>query len=62
MTIWRLHIHKVVHRLPDSWSNWSLEMLVFEKKGKPEYPEKKLSGQRKEPTTTQPTNGVDAGI
>ena len=37
MTIWRLHIHKVVLRLPDSWSNWSLEMLVFEKRGKPEY-------------------------
>ena len=62
MTIWRLHIHKVVHRLSDSWSNWSLEMLVFEKKGKPEYPEKNLSWQKKEPTTTQLTNGVDAGI
>ena len=27
--IWRKHIHKVVLHLPDSWSNWNLEMLVF---------------------------------
>jgi len=26
-------------------------MLVFEKRGKAEYPEKKLSEQRREPTT-----------
>ena len=37
--IWRKHIHKVVLRLPDSSSNWNLEMLVFEERGKPEYPE-----------------------
>ena len=37
--------------LPDSWSNWNLEMLVFEERGKPEYPEKNLSEQRREPTT-----------
>ena len=49
--IWREHIHKVVLRLPDSWSNWNLQMLVFEEKGKPEYPEKNLSEQRREPTT-----------
>ena len=49
--IWRWHIHKVVLRLPDSWSNWNLEMLVFEERGKPEYPEKNLSEQRREPTT-----------
>ena len=30
---------------PDSWSNWNLEILVFEERGKPEYPEK-----RREPT------------
>ena len=41
----------VVLRLPDSWSNWNLEMLVFEKRGKPEYPEKNLSEQGREPTT-----------
>ena len=33
--IWRQHIHKVVLRLPDSWSNWNFEMLVFEERGKP---------------------------
>ena len=37
--------------LPDSWSNWNLEMLVFEERGKPEYPEKNRSEQRREPTT-----------
>ena len=26
---------------PDSWSNWNLDMLVFEERGKAEYPEKK---------------------
>ena len=31
--IWRQHIHKVVLRLPDSWSNWNLKMLVFEERG-----------------------------
>ena len=41
----------VVLRLPDSWLNWNLEMLVFEKRGKPEYPEKNLSEQGREPTT-----------
>ena len=30
---------------------WNLEMLVFEERGKPEYPEKNLSEQRREPTT-----------
>ena len=53
ITIWRWHIHIVivVLRLPDSWSNWNFEMLDFEKKGNPEYPEKNLSEQRREPTT-----------
>jgi len=38
-------------RLPGSWSNWNLEILVFEETGKPEYPEKNLSEQGREPTT-----------
>ena len=29
-----------------SRSNWNLEVLVFKERGKPEYPEKKLSEQR----------------
>ena len=41
----------MVLRLPDTWSNWNLKMLVFEERGKPEYPEKNLSEQRREPTT-----------
>ena len=44
------HPH-VVLRLPDSWSNWNLEMLVFEERRKPEYHEKNLSEQWREPTT-----------
>ena len=34
-----------------SRSNWNLELLVFEETGKPEYPEKNLSEQSREPTT-----------
>ena len=37
--------------LLDSWLNWNLEMSVFEEREKPEYPEKNLSEQRREPTT-----------
>ena len=43
----------MVLRLPDSWSNWNLEMLVFEERGKPEYPEKNLSEQRRERTNNK---------
>jgi len=32
-------------------SHWTLEMLVFEERGKPEYMEKNLLEQRREPTT-----------
>ena len=38
-------------------------MLVFEERGKPDYPEKNLSEQgRVNQQQTQPTYGVDAGI
>ena len=37
-------------------------MLVFEERGKPEYPEKNLRKQRKEPTTNSNTYGVDPGF
>ena len=33
------------------WIELELEMLVFEERGKPEYPENNLSEQRREPTT-----------
>ena len=49
--IWRYQIHEVVLRPPDSWSNWNLEMFVFRERGKPEYLEKNLPEQRREPTT-----------
>ena len=41
----------IILRLPDSRSNWNLEMLVFEERRKPEYPEKNLSEQGREPTS-----------
>ena len=41
----------MVLRLPDSWSNYNLEMFVFEERGKPEYLEKSPSEQGKEPIT-----------
>ena len=34
-----------------SRSNWNLVVLVFDERGKPEYPEKNLSDQSREPTT-----------
>ena len=37
--------------LDDSRSIWNLEMVVFKERGKPEYPEKNLSEQGREPTT-----------
>ena len=37
--------------LDNSRSNWNMEMLVFEERGKPEYPEKILLEQGREPTT-----------
>ena len=45
--IWRKHIHDVVLRLPDSWSNWNLGMLVFEERGKLEYGEKPLGARER---------------
>ena len=54
----------MVLRLPDSWSNWSLEMLVFDERGIPEYLENTLSKQGREPTTnsTRINYDDDAGI
>ena len=54
----------MVLRLPDSWSNWNLEMLVFGERGKPEYPEENLSQQGGEPTTNSthmPAPGFEPG-
>ena len=48
--IWRKHIHEVVLRLPDSWSNWNLDMLVFEETENLST-EKNLSEKGREPIT-----------
>ena len=37
--------------VPDSWSNWNLEVLIIDKRGKMDYLEKNLSEQGREPTT-----------
>ena len=42
-------------------SNWSLEMLIFEERGKPENPEKNLPEQSKEPTTNLTHSGPEPG-
>ena len=42
--IWKKLIHKLVLRLPDCWSNWSLEMMVFEETGKTGVPGEKPFG------------------
>ena len=53
----------MVHRLPDSWSNGNLELLVFEQGGKKEYLVEKISRSNGEnQQQTRPTYGVDAGI
>ena len=45
----------MVLRLPDSWSNWNLEMFWFLRRG-----ENRSKGQNQQ--QTQPTYGVDAKI
>ena len=50
----------MVPRLPDSWSNWNLELLVFEQGGKKEYLLSRSKGENQQ--QTRPTYGVDAGI
>ena len=44
-------------------SNWSLEMLVFEERAKPENPGENLSEQSREPTTNsrEPKRGHAGG-
>ena len=45
----------------DSGSNWNLEVLVFEERGKPEYPEKNLSDENLNQQQTQPTYDAESG-
>ena len=48
--------------LPDSSeSNWNLKMLVFEERGKPEYPEKTSQSKGENQQQTQSTYGVHVG-
>ena len=44
------------------WIELELEMLVFEERGKLEYPEKNLSEQRREPTTNSTHMTLGPGI
>ena len=52
----------MVLRLPDSWSNLNLEMLVFEERGKQECPENTSRSKGENQQQTQPTYGVVAGF
>ena len=47
----RLGVLKNSGKRVRSRSNWFLEALVFKERGKPEYTEKNLSKQGREPTT-----------
>ena len=60
--IWRLHIHKVVLCLPDSWANWNLDMLIFEERGNRSTRRKTSRSKEENHQQTQPTNGDDARI
>ena len=51
----------MVLRLPDSWKNWNMEMLVFEEEGKPEYLEKNLSQNNKFNPHMASTLGFETG-
>ena len=42
-----------------SRSNWNLEVLCFEERGKPEYPEKNLKDENQQ--QTQPTYDAETG-
>ena len=44
-----------------SGSNWNLEMLVFEERGKPEYPEKDPRSKDENQQQTQPTYDTGTG-
>ena len=48
---WRGIHNRVRLQLKCALESWNLEMLVFEERGKSEYPEKNLSEQGREPTT-----------
>ena len=44
-----------------SRSNWNLEVLVFEERGKPEYPEKTSRSKDENQQQTQPTYDAKSG-
>jgi len=44
-----------------STSIWNLEMLVFEERGKPDFPEENLSEQGRNQQQTQPTYDIESG-
>ena len=56
ITLFKSQIILAEHECSTNWgdckSNKSNQMLVFEERGKPEYPEKNLSEQSREPTNS----------
>ena len=58
----KVHIHKVVLRLPDSWSNWTWKCW-FLRRGENRSTRRKTSRSKgKNQQQTRPTYGVDTGI
>ena len=47
----------MVLRLPDSWSNWNLEMLIFEVRSTRRKTSRSNKGENQQ--KTQPTHGVE---
>ena len=45
-----------------SWSNWNLEMLIFEKRGKLEYHKKTFQSKGENEQQTQPTCGIHTWV
>ena len=57
-----LEEEEVIFHLPDSWSNWNLEKLVFEEKGNRSTRRKTSRSKGENQQQTQPTYGVDTRI
>ena len=53
-------IHGVALLSTVSGSNWNLEMLVFEERAKPEYPEKNPRSRDENQQQTQPTYDAES--
>ena len=58
---WRGTHDRVRLQLKCALESWNLEMLVFEERGKPEYPEKNSRSRDENQQQTQPTFDAEIG-